>query len=396
MSYFWRYYLEQLEVNKVFNKSEINSIFIRYFLFSFVGIETLIIPKIIDKSTYASFEYIKYIIYLSPLFLMGIPSGMVYQKMKNGYDLQRLMMSALILSIIVGTVISLVTNNFIYSLVIISFVFCGIIESVLKVNKKFNLALALKPLISVMILVYILFFIKFKISIELYVNVSILSAIFLWIYMSKVNILTGKIFEIKELLICIKYGILITASTLLFGIFIFIDRFFAKNYYEGSLSDYSLAFSLSQVVVLGLTTLNYISTINIGENINNIDKKYVKKLIIRSMVLMIFITLTFILFTKIFLIEFYKSYDFFKLYLFLTLSKSIFFTVGVVTPIIFYKNKIHYSFIFILIGLMVHIFLTYFLFIPNNFSFEKIVISSSFILIVISISNFSLSYRLAN
>ncbi len=386
----------QQSVSNISNSIEIKAVFFRYFFFVFVGLEVLIIPKIIDEEIYSSIEYVKHIIFLSPLFMLGIPSGMIYRKMKGGLDVEaKLMRSSIVLSLIVGTNIAFWSNNIIYALPVILFVFCAIVESELKIKQRFNLALLLKPLISILLIINSFLLFKNLINVQVYLNLSFCLGAIVWLALSKVKIFKGKLFEINEFIKCIRFGFLITLSTLIFGLFIFFDRFIAKNYYYEILPSYSLAFSFSQMVVLGLSTLNYISTIKIGEAHDRIQKKDLIKLLYRSTVILSIVLFLSFIITKYFFVSYFKEFEFFSYFLLITLSKSIFITIGVITPMIYYKDKIIHSVIILTVAFILQITLTYKIYIPNNYDYLYILLSSGIILIIVSIYNLSLSIRLA-
>lgn len=68
----------------------------------------------------------------------------------------------------------------------------------------------------------------------------------------------------------LKPGMAISVSSLVFMLFINVDRFFIEHFHSAQiLSTYSLAWQLSQGAGLLLTSLNLMSNIRIGQNISN-------------------------------------------------------------------------------------------------------------------------------
>ena len=61
-------------------ENRLKLIFYRYFMYSFLAVEVLLLPLFLEKELYATFEYYKFIIFFVPFFMLGSPSGYLYYK----------------------------------------------------------------------------------------------------------------------------------------------------------------------------------------------------------------------------------------------------------------------------------------------------------------------------
>jgi len=316
----------------------------RYFLYSFIALEVLFLPKFLSQELYAQIEYQKFILYFIPFFLFGAPSGYVYFKYNENKDyFSSLIVFGFIFGIVVSLLLSIIYSNILFGIAGLFMTLFFIIEQKVKTEKQFFLALSIKPFISIVLLimsylVYINYFDKVNLEILYY---SIFTAFIIWcfiiflkikekfIFISKANF-----FEYKELL---KKGFLINVATLLLMIFFFIDRYFTKEYYIDYLASYSFSYNLIQFVILALTTVAYVNVVHIGENIKEIEYKYIKQKIQKAYLVFIILFILFIGFLYI-LNSFYNFKDFVLISLILCFFIGIFYCMNSVSSLAQYLD----------------------------------------------------------
>lgn len=316
----------------------------RYFLYSFIALEVLFLPKFLSQELYAQIEYQKFILYFVPFFLFGAPSGYVYFKYNENKDyFNSLIVFGFILGILISLFLSIIYSNILFGIAGLFMTLFLIIEQKVKTEKQFFLALSIKPFISIVLLimsylVYINYFDKVNLEILYY---SIFTAFIIWcfiiflkikekfIFISKANF-----FEYKELL---KKGFLINVATLLLMIFFFIDRYFTKEYYIDYLASYSFSYNLIQFVILALTTVAYVNVVHIGENIKEIEYKYIKQKIQKAYLVFIILFILFIGFLFI-LNNFYNFRDFVLISLILCFFIGIFYSMNSIASLAQYLD----------------------------------------------------------
>ncbi|PHO10272.1 hypothetical protein CPG37_04295 [Malaciobacter canalis] len=316
----------------------------RYFLYSFIALEVLLLPKFLPQELYAQIEYEKFILYFIPFFLFGAPSGYVYFKYNENKDyFNSLIVFGVIFGVIVSLLVSIIYNNILFGFAGLLMTLFLIIEQKVKTEKQFFLALSIKPFISIVLLimsylVYINYFDKVNLEILYY---SIFTAFIIWciiifikikekfIFISKVSF-----FEYKELL---KKGFLINVATLLLMIFFFIDRYFTKEYYIDYLASYSFSYNLIQFVILALTTVAYVNVVNIGENIKKIKYSDIKQKIQKTYLVFFILFIIFLLFLFI-LNNFYDFKDFILISLILCFFFGTFYSINSVASLAQYLD----------------------------------------------------------
>jgi O-antigen/teichoic acid export membrane protein len=316
----------------------------RYFLYSFIALEVLFLPKFLSQELYAQIEYQKFILYFVPFFLFGAPSGYVYFKYNENKDyFSSLIVFGSIFGIIISLFLSLIYNNILFGIAGLFMTLFLIIEQKVKTEKQFFLALSIKPFISIVLLimsylVYINYIDKVNLKILYY---SIFTAFIIWcffifikikekfIFISKANF-----FEYKELL---KKGFLINVATLLLMIFFFIDRYFTKEYYIDYLASYSFSYNLIQFVILALTTVAYVNVVNIGENIKKIKYSDIKQKIKKAYLVFFILFMLFIGFLLI-LNNFYNFKGFILISIILCFFIGIFYAMNSVASLAQYLD----------------------------------------------------------
>ncbi|RXJ83094.1 hypothetical protein [Arcobacter cloacae] len=316
----------------------------RYFLYSFIALEVLLLPKFLPQELYAQIEYQKFILYFIPFFLFGAPSGYVYFKYNENKDyFSSLIVFGFIFGIVVSLFLSIIYSNILLGVTGLFMTLFLIIEQKVKTQKEFFLALSIKPFISIVLVIfsylaYINYFDKVNLEILYY---SIFIAFIIWCLIISVKIKEkfifiskASFFEYKKLL---QKGFLINVGTLLLMLFFFTDRYFTKEYYNDYLASYSFSYNLIQFVILALTTVAYVNVVNIGENIKKIRFSDIKQKIQKAYLVLFILFILFIGFLFI-LNNFYDFKDFILISVVLCFFIGIFYSMNSVASLAQYLD----------------------------------------------------------
>ncbi|RYU92897.1 hypothetical protein [Emticicia agri] len=334
---------------KQISSDYVKAIFLRYLLYAFGVIDSLIVPILLKNQpdTYSNIEYLKNAIYLFPNILLGSYSGYTYIKYNKGVDLFNVLfkigfISSFFLAIITGIII----NNYVIIFPLLFINLYTIIEQRLKVDKKFSLAFMFKPLLAIFSI--LIAFLNYKFTLAIHYNFFILLtfslAFFSWSIPSRQYFFfDSSFFKIKRIEL-LKYLLLIkkiftgVLASLVLGVLIFSERYIVEKFYPGYLATYSFAFNLSQIIVVLISAFSYLSNIYLGEKINNIDKNKLKSQLkvstIGYLALFIFFSITVVLIRPL-----YGHFDnLIVITLLVTIGKGYYYITGIFSPIAVYKD----------------------------------------------------------
>lgn len=292
-------------------------IFFRYFMYSFLGLEVLLLPLFLEKEFYADFEYYKFIIFFIPFFMLGSPSGYLYYKYNHKEEyFKELLFFGFIHYLLILPFLWIYFDNILFVTLCLLMTISLFVEHKLQTQRMFILALSLKPVISIfLIFSFFLFYfgIVDKITLDILFLLMLISfLIWLSISFKKIYFDKNNKLKIKNYFIMVKKGFPINAGTLLIMLFFFCDRFIAKEYYSEYLASYSLSYNLIQFILLALSTLAYVNVVDIGEKYKSINLDFFKEKI--SYIYKIFFLLLFLFIIFIFIVS--KFYPFPNLILF--------------------------------------------------------------------------------
>lgn len=325
---------------------KINSVIIfRYVLYVIIGLETLLLPKLFSGNTYTEIEYLKSLAFLFPYVLMGSSNGYLYYKYNYKKDFFNVFLSiGLLFGLIFLPVIGLIYKSIMLPFICLVTLLFVMIEQKVKTEKYFTLSFIFKPLISLILIaigVIVFYTSKWQNSPQVVLLIAYLITCISWIWYVKMKIgfsypdfksIRRKL-SVYSLLV--KQGFFGTLGTLLISLFLFSDRFFIKHYYPHFLGSFSFAFNLSQIVILTITTLSYISTVTIGEERNKISNAYIKKTLKETLI--IFFFLFFLQSIAMLVISKYYNFDkLIEITLLITVTKGLFYCSTVLSPIVLY------------------------------------------------------------
>lgn len=253
----------------------------RYCAYFFLGMEIIILPFLLpDKKFYGELEYYKSYISLIPLFLMGIHSGYLrcYYVLEKDYST----------ALVIGGFLLLVPLSFFgamyfdYFILFFSAVTTGLAVFTEKIYQRKNMFLfgiMFKPIFAIINITFL--YINFRVfhytsDVVLLMSLANIIALFFYIYPSIKDwfkpIPLSVIFAQTRVLI--REGFWLNIGTAGIVLIMFTDRTYLKNNFSAELSDYSLAYSVAQVLFLMFSSFAYISEVKLGEKLKSITVNY--------------------------------------------------------------------------------------------------------------------------
>ena len=131
-------------------------ILVRILSFLVIGFETFFGPKIVGLEAYGIIEYEKQLINLSTIFLFGLHTGysIRYYKSQKKEESSSFLLSGFFHILIFFGLYSLISQTFSFGIIV--FLLSVLIEQILKIKNKFNLAILFKPIFSIILVIYYL------------------------------------------------------------------------------------------------------------------------------------------------------------------------------------------------------------------------------------------------
>lgn len=252
-------------------------IFQRYLIFGVIGVETLLVPMMLEPSFYGELEYIRNLVFLSQFAFLGACSGYITVFFKYNIDLLAdLKFMTIFCGLMVSFIAFLLGNNILIGLSCIAIVAAFYLETMAKVNKKYLVAIIYKPLFSMflVVLAFILWATNFELKNPVYIVImcaffSLFSyfAVTKYVGINRLSLFGARVNK-ENIMKLVKEGFVVNIATALIVLNLFADRTWIKNYYPEQLPDYSFAINVSQFVILAITTFSYINQVELGEVFN--------------------------------------------------------------------------------------------------------------------------------
>jgi hypothetical protein len=316
----------------------------RYFLYSVIVLEVLVLPKILPENIYTEIEYYKFLLYFTPFLLFGASSGYVYYKYNQNSDyFTSLLVFGFIHTVLLAIGVYIFTSNLFLSVGMFIIVLFILIEQRAKTEKEFMLAMSIKPIISLCLLfISFLYFYDYlqtpTVNILYY---AMLMAFILWFslvyFRIRKKFIIDYSIEIKQYFKLISKGFFISVGTLILMAIFFTDRYFTKEYYPDYLLTYSFSYNIVQFIILALTTIAYTNTISIGENIEKNSYLLLKQKLIQAYKLFLFLYIFFVAFVLL-LSLYYDFSGFIVISLIMGLLIGNFYTVNSIGSIAQYND----------------------------------------------------------
>lgn len=348
------------KAKEVFSSSYFKAVVGRYILYLFIAAEVFALPLLIDNETYSDFEYVKNLVFLSPFLLLGIPSGYLYIKYNYKYEnVESILISGVLYSIIFALVIWLFFTSITVAIAVFIIMLYTCFEPIIKVNKRYILAFSFKPILSIFVLLvaFLLstFLIEGQYQSDLLLLFPLILAFGFWLFFSRKTIKFSSILtsiKLDQFTSAIKKGFPISIGTALISILFFSDRYFIEKYCSEALDTYSFGFNISQVVIMALTTISYVSVVEIGENKQNLNKDDLRKSFYFTVAIFIGLFIAIMVLVNLIIIPIYTDFsNLNNMLIYLICGKGFFFSAGVIMPVVLYYN--YHTRLAILLGLIV-------------------------------------------
>lgn len=363
---------------------------IRFLSFFIVGFETFFGPKIVGLSHYGQIEFEKQLINLSSILLLGVHSGYGFYYFKNhkSEDTYNFLFVGFFHCILIFIIVSLATQNDLYSFGVVFYLFSVFMEQLLKINNHFNVAILYKPIVSILLIAYYCFYYFFRTNlINFRVDLNGLYMLGLLVFaipfIGKSTMLEKKKLTLKAYTTFLKKGFEPNLTSSLFILFLFIDRFIIKKYYSSSLGLYSIAYNFSYIAVLIAGSIAYVTTIKFGERMNNNRdlEEYLKKM---SKIAMLFIVVNLVIMLPLIYlthIYWFREKFFCEIAIINLIPKTLFGASAIISPIIFYKGKERFSWVGMLVVIIFTILIdSYVIYSINDYGFWALQLVSGFLL----------------
>ncbi len=381
----------QLKNKFIANKDSIVAVLIRYLFYGIASVESFLLPLFFKGEIYANFEYYKNFIFIMPNFLLGSYSGFIFLKYSHKVDyFKQLVSVGYVVSAITAVIMSLFIQNFYLLIPFIIINIYTLIEQWLKVERNFIAAFAFKPIYSILSILFaflITSYTQFVINPSLSLCVLFSLTFVSWLFLCKIPkeafIPDFKISKFTVLRYAFMVKVIVSGvmASFLFSILLFFERFYVNKYYHDVLPSYSMAFNLSQIIVVILSAISYVSSVNLGESKDTMEKKKLLhsfKVAVSTYFMMFIGFIGFIYFIS----SFYKQFnDLVLITAIVTFGKGFYFLTGIFSPLAVYHGFNNNMFRFLLLLFIINISLIFFLIFLKLNLFILLLIDSFFIII---------------
>jgi hypothetical protein len=379
----------------------------RYLSYTFIALEVIIVPLYLSKERYGELELLKSIAALGPYSLLGAFSGYIYDRysLKNdSYD--HFFFWGAISGLVGGVLFSIWYGQILIFIPFLLNALSIVQEKKLQVSGYFFLSILFKPILSFTIVIVMVLFdhsgvVDNSILSVLLISyvVSYVSWTVLCINKSRMRLVVLSLGDLRKSLRIysglVRKGFIINLSTIILSLFLFNFRSFINEYFTNDLASFSLAFNFAQFVFLGVNTVGYVLTVQIGEQLDSLDRIFLLKILKKSFLLFIFLFLSGLL--SIFLYDKYvKSFDnVLVFYIILCTLIGVYYVASVISPILLYKDTIKESTILFFFIFVLDYALTEIL-IQAELGVVMILLKSGFLLVLSAIYNLYLIFYRSN
>lgn len=370
---------------------------VRYLVNLILLVEILLLPIFLEPDFYNQIEFFRYALMLAPIILLGSPSGYMYLFYKNNEDLaQTLFLSAFLFAGSAGIFIYILSNSALAAATVFLFILVLALEKICVVNKQLIFASVYKSICSFMTLILgALFYLKYinwppdtLYMTGVLVGQAIWLALFIWSrkFALTTLIMTKPEFKnhLKECLKLINKGFLINIQTYVLAAYFFCDRYFIAQHYPEHISEYSIAFSLSQIVFIALNTIAFASQQRIGSSIESYSlATHTKSL---RTITFLFVALILISMPAVYLFNLVlpKYGDFYLSYLVIAILVGAYYLVSTFAVVGFYHDLHWFGLLSVVFILVINISTNY-LFYSLEINYHWVLLKSSFLIFLSSL-----------
>ena len=305
----------------------------------------MLLPKLLPSYEYSELEYYKFIIFMFPFLLFGSHSGYLYYRFTVKEDrFDSLLLFGTVQLGVFSFIFGVMSQSAYYAIAGFLMGIMVIIEQRVQVEKRFTLALAGKPLISVFLML-VAYLSWSDVLSNIGSNKVLLLSVFLgfvaWIlivvFFIRDAVCVKDGWELNKYFELIKVGFSINVATILLMLTFFLDRYITKQYYPDYLASYSFSYNLIQFVILALTTIGYVNTVKVGEQVDELSFSVLIEKLICTYRVFVFILCLFFVFLY-FIRIFYSFEGFILLSVIMSIFIGNFFCINSISSVALYKG----------------------------------------------------------
>ena len=365
-------------MNHLSELSDIRLLVVRYAV-NFVGfIEILLLPVLLDPDFYTDVEFLRYLMMLAPIFLFGAHSGFLYEFYNNKVNhIKTLCLFSFLVSSIIATLVFFITERLLVSMAVFCLIFVNPLEKWLVVSGKLILASVYKSFISIsMICLGCISFLYYSGDsfTDIY-SLSIIVGSLVWTgyLFSLLKAPFSSVFDYEniagfylEIIKLVKSGFVINVQSYVLVAYFLFDRFFISQFYGGFEREYALAFSLSQIIFIGLNTIAFSAQRNVGCSIQAYSLENYSRGI--KLVFMLFSVLGIIGLVGVYILNLLLvGYgDFIYTFMITSVLYGAYYALSSFSVVAFYKNLSSTALFILLLFMVLNVALSYLL---KNYEF---------------------------
>lgn len=337
--------------------SDLKLFFVRYFVNLIVFVEILLLPIIFDSNFFTEVEVLRQLYMLAPVLILGAHSGYLFLYYKKEEDSRNQLIALCIINGIVGSAfVYWYLNSVIASLALCFFLLTVALEKVLIVENQLVMASTYKSSMSLTALMLAVFVSGYDIQIAAldFYALSAILGIFFWLaylfrrlggnlLMSNTQVGDESIAAPAAISRLIRNGFMLSFQSYLLLIYLVYDRHYISSHYSDEYAaEYSIAFSLCQIVFIAVNTIAFSNQRKFGADFLSLDLSSYNRYIKSSFIF--FFLLAAISIPCVYMFSFFVSGygDFLKSYSILVAILGIFYVFSALSIIAYYQGQSKY------------------------------------------------------
>ena len=373
---------------------------VRYAVNAVVLVELLYLPYVLAPATFVSLEWFRNMLLFIPIVLMGANSGYVNLYYQQEGDFRfGLLISTLFIAFVSSLLVSYIVGDVFFLIAILLYLIIIGVEKILIVDGYLVLASLYKASFSVVLILMAYINGEYLADkLEAAFSISIISGgcfwllLVLWAY--RRNIIKG-VCSIRgayinqfrnEYLALVRAGFFISMQTFVLIAFFLFDRWYILNKYSLYAAEYSISFSLAQVVFIALNTVGYSMQRKLGEGMVGHTRSSIKRLlkINSAFFLMLLLGSLTLIWWVIRLGVFLKYGDFFMSYLCISFFYGLYYLLSTYSVIGLYAGLSKMFMLYILVAFTLNFFVSN-VFVLAGVGYYYFVVKSGVILLMLAI-----------
>lgn len=351
--------------------SDIRLFFVRYLVNLIVFIEILMLPALLSVDFYTEVEVVRQAFLVAPACVLGANSGLLYRNYSLGHDASSsLLIFSVFSALIAGVVVSFIFTNVWVGLALAVLVAISGIEKILVLENRLIAASTYKSCASVIAIAYavLLFvFLRDVRSIDFYSQCVFFGGLLWLCYLMfsralKRNIKSIKLYStkthIRNAFCLMKSGLMISVQSYILLAYLILDRQMILKQFPSHAAEYSIAFSLSQMVFIAVNTVGFSAQRKIGVEISSMTVSAYQRSL--KMTFTVFGVLFVIALPCVYAFSYLVSgYGSFLLsFVLIVLIYGAYYVYSVFSMVAYYKGFSHIMLISLVLSVVVNYFLT--------------------------------------